>query len=204
MLHSACKAYGSRILIWAQTIKTSNNTEKDIIPPLFLEYACCVSEGRTTKLNKIHLELPLKSRVNHLEELRLVSHRGEEVDRLIAEQEWKIKQSNFDCHLSFLSYVGMVTSSLVMITLCYCCCCKCCKRRFPKFSKWWKDNYPCTAIVIKTKIINSVHSSRESLRFPSTRTGNIQKQPSQEDTVEETELVSLRTGNKQMIPSAKR
>lgn len=114
-LHSACKAYGSRILIQAQTIKTSNNTEKDIIPKLFLEYDCCVSKGRTAKLNKIQLELPLKSIVNHLEDLRLASHKVEEVDRLISEQEWKLKQSNFDFHLSFLSYVGMVTSSLVMI-----------------------------------------------------------------------------------------
>ena len=68
-LHSACKAYGSRILIQAQTIKTSNNTEKDIIPPLSLEYDCCMSEGKVTKLNEIHLELPLKSIVNRLEDL---------------------------------------------------------------------------------------------------------------------------------------
>jgi len=50
-LHSACKAYGSGIVIQAQTIKTSNNTDKDMIPPLSLEFDCCVSEGRTTKLN---------------------------------------------------------------------------------------------------------------------------------------------------------
>ena len=201
-LHSACKAYGSRILIQAHTIKTSNNTEKDIIPSLFLEYNCCAPEGRTTKLNKIQLELPLKSIVNCLEDLRLASHKVEEVDRLISKQEWKLKQSNFDFHLSFLSYVGMVTSSLVMIAFCYCCCCRCCKR-FPNFSKWWKDNNPCTTIVIKPKIINSVHSSRESLRFPNTRTSNVRK-PSREDSVEETELVSLRTGSKQLIPSGKR
>ena len=69
ILHSACKAYGSRILIQARTIKTSNNTEKDIIPPLSLEYDSCISKGKTTKLNEIHLELPLKSIVNRLEDL---------------------------------------------------------------------------------------------------------------------------------------
>ena len=37
----------------------------------------------------------------------------------------------------------------------------------------WKDNNPCTTIVIKPKIINSIHSSRESLRFPNTRTGHV-------------------------------
>jgi hypothetical protein len=50
--------------------------------------------------------------VNRLEDLRLASHKVEE-----AEQEWKIRQSKFDFHLSFLSYSGMVTTSLVMIFL---------------------------------------------------------------------------------------
>jgi len=202
ILHSACKAYGARVLIQAQTIMTTNNTEKDIIPPLSLDYDCCITEKKTTKLNDIRLDLPLKNIVNRLEDLRLASHKVEEVDRLISEQEWKIKQSKFDYHLSFLSYVGMVTTSLVMIILC-CCCCKCCKRRFPNFSKWWKDNNPCTTIIIKPKIINSVHSSRESLRIPNTRASSLRKSL-HEDAIEETELVSLKTCNKQIMPSGKR
>jgi ribosomal protein L10 len=203
ILHRACKAYGARVLIQAQTIMTFNNTEKDVIPPLSLEYDCCISEGTPAKLRDFHLELPLKNIVNRLEDLRLASHKVEEVDRLIAEQEWKIKQSKFDFHLSFLSYAGMVTTSLVMILFCYCCCCKCCKRRFPNFSKWWKDNNPCTTIVIKPKIINSIHSSRESLRSPNTRTVNLRKL-SQEDAIEETELLSLKPCGKLVIPSGKR
>ena len=85
ILHSTCKAYGSKILLQAQTIKTSNNTEKDIIPSLSLEFDCCVSEGKTTKLDNIQLELPMRSIVNRLEDLRLASHKVEEVDRLISE-----------------------------------------------------------------------------------------------------------------------
>ena len=94
-----------------------NNTEKDVIPPLSLEYDCCTSKGKPAKLKDFHLELPLKNIVNHLEDLIFASHKVEEVDKLISEQEWKIKQSNFDFHLSFLSYVGMVTTSFVMIIL---------------------------------------------------------------------------------------
>ena len=60
ILHSACKAYGARVLIQAKTIMTTNNTEKDIIPPLSLDYDCCLSETKTTKLNYIHLDLKLK------------------------------------------------------------------------------------------------------------------------------------------------
>jgi len=202
ILHSACEAYGTRVLIQAQTVMTSNNTIKDIISPLSLDYDCCAPERKPTKLNDIHLDLPLRNIVNHLEDLRLASHKVQEVDRLNSVEEWKIRQSKFDSHLSFLSYVGIVTTSLVMIILCYCCC-KCCRRRFPNFSKWWKDNNPCTTIVINPKIIYSVHSSRESLRIPNTQASSIRK-PSQGDAIKETELLSLKACNKQIIPSGKR
>ena len=89
ILHSTCKAYGSRVLLRAETIKTSNNTGKDIIPSLSLEFDCCMSEGKTAKLDNIQLELPMKSIVNSLEDLWLASHKVEEVDRLISEQESK-------------------------------------------------------------------------------------------------------------------
>jgi hypothetical protein len=36
ILHSACKAYGARVPIQAQTIMTSDNTDKDIIPHYLL------------------------------------------------------------------------------------------------------------------------------------------------------------------------
>jgi len=61
ILHNACKAYGARVLIQAQTIMTSNNNEKDIIPPPSLDYDCCTPERKTVDLNNIHLELPLKT-----------------------------------------------------------------------------------------------------------------------------------------------
>jgi hypothetical protein len=174
----------------------------DIIPSLSLDYDCCAPGRKLRKLNDTHLDLPLRNIVNHLEDLRLASHKVEEVDRLNSEQEWKIRQSKFDSHLSFLLYVGMVTISLAMIIFCYCCCCECCRRRFPNFSKWWKDNIR-TTIVIKLKIIYSVRSSRESLRIPNTQASSMRK-PSEGDAIKETELVSLKACNKQIIPSGRR
>jgi len=202
-LHSNCKAYGARVLIQAQTAVTFNNSEKDIIPPLSLDYDCCNFVGRSVKLNDVHLDLPVKNIINRLDDLRLASHKVEEVDRLISEQEWKLKHSTSDFHLSVLSYVGMVITGIVMIIFCHCCCCKCCKRNFPSFSKWWRDTNPCTTIVIKPKIVNSVHSSHESLRTPTARTSRV-RSSLQGDALEETELVSLRTCSKQMVPSGKR
>jgi hypothetical protein len=93
ILHSACKAYGESVLIQVQTIMTSSNTEKDIIPPLFLDYDCCTSERKTTKLNDIHLDLPLRNIVKRPEDLTLASHKVEDVEKLISVQEWKIRQS---------------------------------------------------------------------------------------------------------------
>lgn len=84
-LHSNCKAYGTRVLIQAQTVVNSNNTEKDIILPLSLDYDCCEFIGKDVKLKDIYLDLPLKNVVNRLDDLRLASHKAEEVNKLIFE-----------------------------------------------------------------------------------------------------------------------
>jgi hypothetical protein len=202
-LHSNCKAYGTRVLIQAQVIVSFNNSEKDIIPPLSLDYDCCEFIGKEVKLKDLHLELPLKNVVNRLDDLRLASHKVDEVNRLILEQEWKVKHSTSYSHLSFLSCVGMVTTGIVMMVFCYCCCCKCCKRKCPSFFKWWKDNNPCTIIIVKPKIVNSVYSSRESLRSSAPRTNRIQGSML-EDAMDETELVTLKFCGRHMAPSGKR
>jgi hypothetical protein len=58
-------------------------------------------------------------------------------------------------------------------------------------------------MVIKPKIINSVHSSRESLKTHHSRTIDIRR-PSLEQAIEETELISLNATNRHMTPSGKR
>jgi hypothetical protein len=202
-LHGLCKGYGSKVLIQAQVTIASNSTGKDIIPPLSLEYDCCLPEERNVKLNKMHLDLPIKGVVSHLDDLKLASYRAEEVEKLISEEELKLQHSNADYHLSFLHYVGMITTCLILVIFCCCCCCSCCRRRCPNFFKWWKDNNPCTTIVFKPKIVNSVHSSRESLQFPSSRP-SLKHRGSQNDSQEITELVSLTASAKRTGSSGKR
>jgi hypothetical protein len=131
-----CKAYGSRILIQARSILVTNRTNKDVIPPLSLEYDCCGSVDQTNKLNELHLNVPLRSVTNSLDDLRIANYKVDEVENLILEHDWKMQHSTVDSHLSFLSYVGMVTTSPNLICLCYCCCLRCCRKRCPKFSKW--------------------------------------------------------------------
>jgi hypothetical protein len=117
-----CKGYGAKVLIQAEMTISTNNTDKDIIPHLSLEYDSCEPDERKISLNNIHLDLPLKNIINHLDDLRIASRKVDEAERLISEQEWKVKHSNVDYHLSFITYVGMVTTGIVMITFCYCCC----------------------------------------------------------------------------------
>jgi hypothetical protein len=78
--HSNCKACGTRVLIQAQTSVSFNNSEKDNIPPFTLDYDCCDFVGKSVKLSDIHLDLPLKNIVNRLDDLRLASHKVDEVN----------------------------------------------------------------------------------------------------------------------------
>jgi hypothetical protein len=68
-----------------------------------------------TKLNELQLNILLRSVTSSLDDLRVASHKVEDVDNQILEEDWKIKHSTVDSHLLFLSYVGMVTTSLTRI-----------------------------------------------------------------------------------------
>jgi hypothetical protein len=50
--------------------------------------------------------------IHGLGDLKVANHKVQELERLITEQDWKLRLSNMDHNLSFLSYVGMVTNDL--------------------------------------------------------------------------------------------
>jgi len=133
-LNSMCKACGKRNFIQSHSTLVSKRTRKDVIPPFTLEYDCCGGIHNTFKLNDLHLHIPLRIVTNSLDDLRIASQKAEDVENLILEQDWKIKHSTVDSHLSFLSYVGMVMTCLTLICLCYFCCSMCCHKQCPKFS----------------------------------------------------------------------
>jgi hypothetical protein len=162
-LHGMRMDYGSKVLIQAQMIITSYSTDKDIIAPLSLDYDCCLAKERKSKLNLIHLDLPINHVVSNLDDLKSANYRVEDVEKFISEQELELKHSIINYHLPLLSHAGMIIMFLIFVMFCYCCCCKC-FHRWPKSFRCWKDNSPCTTTVFKPKIINSIHSSRESLQ----------------------------------------
>ena len=104
-----------------------------IIPHLPLDFDCFEVQGKNCSLNNIRLNLLLNNVIRYLDDLKIANHKVEEVEGLIEEQEWKLRHANMDYHLSFLSYVGMVTTTLTFFILFYCCCCKRFLKLFPNF-----------------------------------------------------------------------
>jgi hypothetical protein len=142
----------------------------------------------------------LNSIIHHLDYLKVANHKAEEVERLIEEQDWKLRHSNVD-YLSFLFYVVMVTTTLTFFH--FVLGCKRCLKLYSNFSLWLKENNPCTTVVFKPKIVNLIHSSKESLKHHNTR-ASMKNKNAQDEPVETTEFVSLNPTDKQMLPSGKR
>jgi len=126
-----------------------------------LKYDCCGCIDKNYKLNELRLHIPLRSVAGSLDDLRIASHKAEDVEKIILEQEWKVKHSTLDLHLCFLSYVCIATTGLTLICLCYCCCSKCYRRRCPKFSKSWKDNNSCTTIFSNQRLLHGFIHQRK-------------------------------------------
>ena len=149
------------------------------------------------------MHVPLRSVAGSLDDLKVASHRVEDIEKLNFEQEQKVKHSTVDSQLSFLLYVGMATTGLTLVCFSYCCCCKCCQKLCSKLSRLWKDNNPCTTIIFKPKIVTSIHSSRECVRGSNSRAiGRTRR--SITETAETSELVSLNANKNSILLSGKR
>jgi hypothetical protein len=158
-----CTGYGEKILIRSITTHSVNRTNKDIISPLQLEVNCCETQFNRISLNELQLESPIKNILTHNNELEMASYKIKEVERLIADQEWKMKHYVSTSRLSVLATIGSVALGLLISMLCCCCCCKCCRKCWPRTLKWFMDGNNCGSIVFEPRIINSVHASTDSI-----------------------------------------
>lgn len=163
-LFKRCKCYGLNTFLQSEEVVKSNVTNKDIIPTLNLTYDCC-DEDVTFKIDELEMHLPIKHTVTHIDELNVASHKIEEVNKLIDDEQWKLLHTRKTNNLSFLSYVGF-TTIIVFGLIVLCCCCKKCNCG-PKFNKWWKDcnddKTSCINICFKPRIVNKCHASDTSL-----------------------------------------
>jgi hypothetical protein len=86
---SDCTGYGDRIMIRSITAHYVNRTEKDIIPPLELQFDCCESVSNKINLDELQLESPIKNVLMHNDELKIASYKVNDV-----ENYWKSKTGN--------------------------------------------------------------------------------------------------------------
>jgi uncharacterized membrane protein YjjP (DUF1212 family) len=68
-----------------------------------LEFDCCEAQGKNLSLNNVLLDLPTNNVIHHLDDLKVANYKVEEVERPIAEQDWKLK--TFKHGLSSLLFV---------------------------------------------------------------------------------------------------
>jgi hypothetical protein len=157
-----CTGYGDKVMLRSATAHFVNHTQKDVIPPVYLPLDCCEADENKIHLDELKLDTPLRNILTHNEELQLASYKVKEVQELIEEEEWKLKNTDSSRHLAVLSYIGAAAVVLLTVVLC-CCCCRRCRKCWSRGVRWFSDGKGCSAIVFKPKIINSVHTSSDSL-----------------------------------------
>jgi hypothetical protein len=162
---SPCTGYGSTVIIRSISVHSVNNTDKVINHPLNLTHDCCEMNVDTLSLDKIKLETPLKNIQNHDGDLHLANHKVENVQKLVDEQEWKVKHAAGK-DMSFLSMLGtMFFIVFFSLLCCFCCICRCCRNCWLRIMRWWYfDDNTCRTIVFRPKIVNSVSTTNDGHR----------------------------------------
>jgi hypothetical protein len=97
---------------------------------------------------------------SHNDKLQFASYKVNDVQKLIEVYEWKLKHDRSTFQLSVLSSIGRAMLTLLIAILCCCCCCRNC---WAKFLTWDWNNSKCSTIIFKPRIINSLHTSIDSL-----------------------------------------
>ena len=114
---SACTGYGNTVIIRFLTLHPVNNTVKDINQPLNLTHDNCEMTVDALSLGEIQLETPIKSIPTHDGDLHFANHEVESVQKLVDEQEWKVKHSAGK-NMSLLSMIGTMSFVALLAFLC--------------------------------------------------------------------------------------
>ena len=135
---SDCTGYGNNVVIRCLTIHSVNNTAKDTNHLLNLTPDCCEMTIDALPLGEVKLEIPIKGISTHDGDLHLANHKVATVQKLVDEQEWKVKNTA-EKKMSLLSMIGTVVLVVFLCLLCCCCCCclcRCCRNSWLRIMKW--------------------------------------------------------------------
>jgi hypothetical protein len=208
-LKPGCKGYSAYVTLYAMSILTVNLTN-DFIPTVPIDFDCCFDDIQEVKFDDIPLRAPSVNIMSSSDELRLISLKTDEVQRLIKEQESKSSQNFYSTTTAWSTILGIICLIIICICCSYCCC-KCSR----KYSFWiWKkltpkecwhqaqkgslvsiNNYSGSRIVY-TKANRSSPTSFESLPYSE----NIIHTNAEELALEEQmEPIAIRTRSKKMF-----
>jgi hypothetical protein len=138
---------GDKIMTRSVTAHHIIHTKKDIFLPGELQLDC--SESVTNRINwdELQLESPAKDVLIHSDEWKIAGYEVKDVEKLLEEQDLKLKHSQKTEDLSVIATICAATLGLLIISI--LCCYSCWQR----LVKWFSDGKGCTSIVFKHKSI---------------------------------------------------
>lgn len=157
-LESGCKAYGTHATLLAYSTITKNVTFPDVIPTIPLNYECCFNSRRQQILDKLQLHIPLSNVLSNTDELQLTSHKIQEINKMIDEEQWRIDHSSKLHYASWATCVGVIFTVVITTCIISCCCCKCCRHCGFFLWSYWRKHPSCTDAIRHCVIKQRIHA----------------------------------------------
>jgi hypothetical protein len=151
-IQSNCKGYISTALLATTSDITVNNSKYggDLLSKVGSRFECCEDLGITSNLSHIELNMKLKHIVSHVEDFKYASFKISEVVKMVKEQEWKNKHTQY--HKTYSTSGYMVITLIVLYGI----------YRWTRFIlKRWKKGKLLAAITGTTEISGSSAQTRE-------------------------------------------
>jgi hypothetical protein len=165
-LQPGCKAYTSYVTLYAMSTIT-RNISNDFLPTVPMDFDCCLVFEKTEDFSQLPLSIPLSNILSSVDDLRIASHKVDEVEKIIKEQDEK-DYSQYYKHIT--SWSGVMSTIMVLIIIC-CCCCKGYRILwFKLWDKWspkacWKETTERLCINV-----TNVQGRQPAVRYQTTRT----------------------------------
>jgi hypothetical protein len=167
-LHPGCKAYTSYVTLYAMSTNVKN-ISNDFLPIVSMDFDCCSLFEQTRDFSQLSLSIPLSNILSSVDDLRVASHKIDEVEKMIDEQK---EQDYSQYYRHVTSWSGVMGAMIFLIVSCCCCCCYCKGYRLLWFKLWdrwspktcWKETTEKLCINI-----TNVHGKKPSVHYQTTQ-----------------------------------
>jgi hypothetical protein len=106
-LKPGCKGYSSYVTLYAISTFSTNLTN-DYVPPATINFDCCFEELKNAKFEELPLKIPLANIMSFVDDLRIASVKGEELQQIIKKQETKYNENLYMVATSWGSAFGII------------------------------------------------------------------------------------------------